>query len=179
MKKSSKAFTLVEILVVIAVIGILALGASRLNFSRTSQVELLNIESIKILALIEEMRNNALVWRAVSAWWEIPENWRITFDITNDSYAAGYLRTSWTTETTINSNIRSPFGIMDIRCIWINNADLWNISNVGSIEFSTAGLTTINWCSNDDARILHIQIWHLSITKTIRVNIITNVIEEI
>ena len=180
MKKYKIAFTLVEILVVIAIIGILALWVSRLNFSRMSQVELLNIESIKMLTLIEEMRNNALVWRAISAGWQIPENWRIVFDIDDNRYSAWFLRETWLApEITINSNIRVPFGIMSVRCIWIDNTNLWNMANLGSIEFGTTGLTTINGCSNDNARILHIELWHWSISRIIRVNTITNVIEEI
>ncbi len=179
MKTHRKAFTLVEILVVIAVIGILALWASRLNFSRISQLELLNIESIKMLSSIEEARNNALVGRVVSAWWEAPESWRIVFDVVNDSYTTEYVQTSGTPESVASSKLRSPFEISAIVCKWIDKTALWNIANSGNITFYTNGQTTIDWCSHSDARLVDIEIWFWSKRKTLRINTITNVIEEI
>jgi len=61
MKIQKNAFTLTEILVVIGVIGILALGVSQINLSRISQNELLATEVVRLVASMEEMRNNATV----------------------------------------------------------------------------------------------------------------------
>jgi prepilin-type N-terminal cleavage/methylation domain-containing protein len=61
MKIQKNAFTLTEILVVIAVIGMLALGVSQINLSRISQNELLATEVVRLVASMEEMRNNAIV----------------------------------------------------------------------------------------------------------------------
>lgn len=180
MQRKTQGFTLVEILVVIIIIGLIATGISRFNFSRTTQVELLNVETIKLLTLLEELRNNAQVGKAAWAWaGQIPENWSIVFNTTNDSYQGRSVLTNGTTQTLINSSLRQPFNILRLRCLSLTWGNLWNMNAPLTVEFSTSWITRLQWCNNNDARILEIQIWAWEVTKTIRINKVTNVIEEI
>lgn len=176
MKKSIQAFTLVEILFVITIIGVLALGISRVNFSRISQVELLNTESIKLLTSIEEMRNNALVWRAVSDWVVIPDFWSIAFTNEN-TYTRWY-----DTEVINQTEMRTPFIVQSISCSNIDFTQTWLVSDITNtdIRFYSWGETIITSCPSSIANpaILDIEIWFWDILKTIRINTITNVIEE-
>jgi prepilin-type N-terminal cleavage/methylation domain-containing protein len=58
-----KAFTLAEILVVMVIITFIGIAASRLNFSRLSLNEKLNIEVLKINNIFQEVKNNSLIGR--------------------------------------------------------------------------------------------------------------------
>jgi len=62
-KNIFRAFTLPELLVAIAVISVLALGISQFNFNRLSQKQQIEIEVVKLISLIEDVRNNALIGR--------------------------------------------------------------------------------------------------------------------
>jgi prepilin-type N-terminal cleavage/methylation domain-containing protein len=59
-KNNKKGFTLIEILVVIALISMLAVSALNTNFN-PSDSEKLNIFNSEIIKPIEEIKNNSLV----------------------------------------------------------------------------------------------------------------------
>lgn len=62
---NSSAFTLAEILVIMVIIAIIALWSSTLNFNKMSQKQQLDIEMQKIVNIIEETRNNALLGKSI------------------------------------------------------------------------------------------------------------------
>ncbi len=76
MKKNIiKAFTLVELLIVIALISIIFLTMSSLDFSSLSDKQKAEIFASKVVSKIEEARNNALVWKEVED--KIPKRWKV------------------------------------------------------------------------------------------------------
>lgn len=178
MEYKSRGFTLLEVLVVIAVIWILWVSISRLNFSRISQQELIAIESIKILASSEEMRNNALVGKSENIWWDIPRSWDIEFNRTTDRFITSYTDSEWVLRTIQTQDLRSPFEILSITCGNLNRTITgpWNIVR---INFLTTSETSINWCAIANPRIIDIEIGRGDIRSTIRINTLTNVIEEL
>ena len=178
MKYKSRAFTLLEILVVIAVIWILWVSISRLNFSRISQEELIAIESIKMIASAEEMRDNALVGKSENIWWDIPRSWNIEFNRTTGRFVTSYTDSGGSVITIKSQDIRSPFEILSIYCRNLN----WSISglwNIIWINFLTTSETNINWCTISNPRIIDIEIGRWDIRNTIRINTLTNVVEEL
>lgn len=175
MKYKAKGFTLSEVLVVIAVIGILWVAVSNLNFSRISQQELLAIESIKMLATTEEMRNNALVGKAVDINGQIPESWYIEFNIPSNNYS-----TSYSGGTLQTQELRNPFEILSITCSSLEGNMTAKWSSI-KVDFFTNTTTSVSWCPTSVfyPKILEIEIGRWDIRSTIRINTLTNVIEEI
>ena len=58
---SRKAFTLIEIMVVIVIIGIVSVGMSNFNFNRLTEAQKVSIATSEIVNMLEEIRNNALI----------------------------------------------------------------------------------------------------------------------
>lgn len=76
-KKNKKAFTILELMVVIAIIMILLTWLRSLNFNKMSNQQESEIFANKIISLIEEMRDNTITWKWVPVW-----NW--VFNVTNE-----------------------------------------------------------------------------------------------
>lgn len=169
-------FTLLELLIIISIISILALWVSRLNFWAISQRELLNTEVVRLVAWIEEMRNNAIVGRAYDEDGNFPESWNIYFP-DNQNYRLSY--TSWWSESTIRSvRLREPFEFQSITCTnttWTDTSTIptWEAWIIFSIDWNVL----IEWCS-ENWRIVVIELWAWENTRTMTVNTITWVIQE-
>ncbi len=79
MKKTKKAFTIIELLIVLIII-LLIFSISSFNFFGMSDRQKLEIFTNKIISKVEEVRNNALVWKSVNLKWSwifIPDAWKI------------------------------------------------------------------------------------------------------
>ena len=176
--QNSHAFTLVELLVIIAVIGILALGISSINLSSISQRELLSTEVVRLVAWIEEMRNNAIVGRAYDEDGNFPESWNISFPEENDRFILSYT-TLTDTEVLRTVRLREPFAFQSINCtniVWDPQQDL--TTSEKWIIFWVSWDNIIDWCTLDNWNILAIEVWFWTNSRTITVNTITWVIQE-
>ena len=80
MKIKKSGFTLIELLVVILIIAVLTLGVSSYNFRSASDRQTLETFTNKVMAEIETVRTNALVWKWMWTNLEVPDHWEI--DIT-------------------------------------------------------------------------------------------------
>ncbi len=172
--KYTKWFTLIEILVAIALIAMVALGVSKLDFHRLSEKQKLDIELSKASNIIEETRNNALIWRWVDNPLKTPDAWKIEIDTHNESIKVAY-RMSWIQEDYQTYIIEKPFSIMQINCRDID----WNSTNTGSsislwYTGSLAGIDT--WC-DADASMVDIQIWNNGLNQILHIETLTNIIE--
>jgi len=63
MKNSKNAFTIIELLIIIALISILVLGVMNINFNRQGDGQKLDMFTNQIYSTIELVRNNALMGR--------------------------------------------------------------------------------------------------------------------
>jgi len=79
MNKKNKAFTIVELLVAIAIITIISLWANSISFKSVSDKQWLEIFNNKIISEIERVRNNSLIWKGIWANLDVPKTWRIDF----------------------------------------------------------------------------------------------------
>lgn len=64
-KKNKKAFTILELVVIIALISLIALWMSKINFNRLSNEQESEILANKIISIIEEARDNSITWKGV------------------------------------------------------------------------------------------------------------------
>lgn len=113
---NSSAFTLAEILVIMVIIAIIALWSSTLNFNKMSQKQQLDIEMQKIVNIIEETRNNALLGKSIWNTNQAPTFWRV------DISASGSTESLYSTDginytSYLKSQILHPLvAIRDLRC---------------------------------------------------------------
>lgn len=176
-KTSIPAFTLIELLVVISIIGILALWFSNINFSRLSQAQRVGIESAKIINLIEEARNNALIWKGVGVSLSTPDSWHVVLE-----------------NTSSNGSMQVQYfdGILQVYESW-NSPNLFSISNLecrnlekptpGSESVSTLTITftwSVGWisgCSDNTYKTINFDYGVWNITQNITINTLSWVIE--
>jgi len=74
------AFTLIEILVVMSIIALIALGGTQINFKRLSEKQELDILSNTIIQNIESVRDFSYNGKGMGIPLETPSYWQITFD---------------------------------------------------------------------------------------------------
>ncbi|NUJ97198.1 prepilin-type N-terminal cleavage/methylation domain-containing protein [Candidatus Gracilibacteria bacterium] len=181
MKNNKFGFTLVEILVVIAIIGILALGFSRINYKAISDRQMGIIFTNRIVSILETIRNNSLLGKGIPGG-EIPSS--RTIDI---PYGTGKtIITSYENSggiVVVNNEFSLPLGMgEEIRRITCRNFGSGsiseNITTTGSIKFEKEEVKIFG-CSDDSFRILELRTKYRDFEKTIIINSINGVIEVI
>lgn len=185
MKKNKNWFTLMELLVVIAIIWILILWASRVNFN--PQIDKQNSEMFanNIFTNIENIRNNALLWRWVwsGTTFTHPEKWVVTISTLPNGTQSGSVKVwyfSWGTNHNYSDffidfiNQNSQIALLTCKDIeW--NEQSPAINNI-DIEFSW-NTTTLSGCTQQH-KILEIQTKYKTFEKTIKINSTTGLIEK-
>ena len=173
----TEAFTLGEIMVWIAIIWILAFGISSIDFNRLSKNQQSEIEVVKIINLIEEAKNNALIWRWVGINLDTPDNWSVDFDTTSwwdieSSWNLWATTWSWSNWTT-----KKEFEITNLRCQTIDG-----LTDDSNISAATIVYTwSIGWiigCSDNTFKKLVFDFWSAWDTTEISINAVTGVIEK-
>lgn len=176
MEKEIKAFTLLEIMVVIALIWILVIWATNINFNSISDKQRLDWFFYKIKTNIESIKNNVLIWREVLDDWNtiISSKWQIDFN-NNGSWS---MSTYYYNDS--NSKVSYPrYNIIpkDFYEIVISNSWIW-LTDTGSILINWRNLTlTWAWISGFD-KVLEIVAKYKGIEKEFTINTISWVIEE-
>lgn len=172
---SPSAFTLAELLVVMSIIGILALWISNINFSRLSQKQQVSIESIKIVNLIEEARNNALIWKWVGVSLTTPDSWSIVLE--NNS-SSGSLQSTYLSGTSIaysSWDSPFPFSISNLECRRLDDS-----ADSSSWPFTltfTGSVWWISGCSDNTYKKIKFDYGVWSLTQNITINTLSWVIE--
>lgn len=177
-KKPVYAFTIAELMVAIALISLLALWISNLNFNRISNKQRIATETIKVVSLIENIRNYSLTGRWVGTNLDHPDYWEVVFD-TNGSIRAQYELSG--TQDYETKKILAPFSLSELRCSnlnrsWIDSSptSLTLRFNGDNISIQNCPTTTV---SAGKAKILEADVSFDTITKTIRINTLTWIIE--
>lgn len=185
MKKNIiNGFTLIEIIVVIFIMGILALGLNFLNVNKASNTQKLNIKIIQIVSQIEKIRNNSLLWKSIWVDLFVPERYKIDFS-TSWSWIikTQYFSWSYLDYNFYDKNIQfwNNFdSISEIRCLNLDKtainifspAIVWTWTII--IEWSKIFLS---WDCNDSTKILEISVQMKSYTKKFHINTLNWLIE--
>ena len=168
--KKNNAFTLLEIMIVIALIWIIALWATKINFKLLSDRQRLDWFFYDIKTKIETIQNNALIWKAVKNWTDlvVPDKWQIDF---NNSWSGIIVSQYfiWNNKNEFNKIIPKQFYYIETST-WILNSSTWSLLIEGSNM-------TLTWVSSND-KILKIKIGYKQFSKTLELNTISGVIEE-
>ncbi len=176
-KINSKWFTLIELMVVIALISIIVLGATRIDFNRSSNQQKLAIFTNEIASKIETVRNNALIWKGVGNNLETPESWDLIISDTS----------SWSLETRYNlwgSTIDSEeysvtsdnfYSIWNLRCIQLDGISetiVWNLTL--TIDWDDMSLSG---CSSDNFKILEFTTSYRQWSQSVSINTLSWLVE--
>ena len=177
MKKLKSGFTLLELMIVIAIIWISIIWATNISFNSLSNKQRVEWFFYKIKNNIETVKNNVLIWRETFDWTNtiVADIWNIDF---NNSL-------SWSVKTYYYDqlDIKKSFWDFDIipekfyEIIVYNDWNRINDSETASIiinwrNLSLTGITTNN-------KILEIETKYKDKSKRFTINTISWVIEEI
>ncbi len=187
MKKNTQWFTLMEVLIVIAIIWILAVWASRINFN--PQIDKQNSEMFanNVFTSIESIRNNTLLWKWVGTWELLtyPEEWRVSISkekIGSNTGSINAMYLSGVTSYTVNDFhvdfINQNSQIKELTCKTLEKNTSWNHQNNVDIIFKGNTLTLSGCTSSDSARILEITTEYKWFEKTIKINSTTWLMEK-
>lgn len=178
----TKAFTLVELMVVIVIIGLLIIWSNSLNFNKTKDKWELDLLRNNIVSRVESIRNSAMMWKWIWVNLDHPKAWKITFSNLNEIMKVEYL--SWTdwqndTENTVNQDTFWYKWISNIKCLkidwteitWLNNVSSWALL----IEWDKLSLTW--WCNNDLSKKLQMNFKYKTEISTWTINVVNWLIE--
>lgn len=146
--KKAKGFTMVELLIVIAIIWVIASSANYLNFDDINNSKRVEVFSNSIGRSFENIRNNALYGRSLLT--ENPDAWRVSLDMTNSgTIVTEYLSWSvWSTYDDEESNysVDFPAFISYINC----DTSLDVSSGSGVVEYRWSELSFTGSCGITD-----------------------------
>ena len=174
-KLEQKWFTLIELMVIIAIIWILVSAWTQIDLNKITDDNKLIIFNNQIISQFELIRNNTLLWRWIDIDVWVPDSWKLTYSsIWSWTITPSYL--SWWTWAAYSwSILQAPelHSISQINCLdisWtpinsgVTNADMiikWNkftlswscTANSGLLEFTTKfrndtaviEINTLNW----------------------------------
>lgn len=145
--QNQKAFTLIELLLVLFIISLWIIWASSLNFNSLNDQQKLGIFSNKIVTAFEEIRSNALLWKAVGVNLEIPEKWKIEFSTSWSGNIQTYYN-NWTWVSYENINIETNYKVQELVCSSIDESFTGSISATGIIEIEWKDIT-LTWACDD------------------------------
>jgi len=145
--QNQKAFTLIELLLVLFIISLWIIWATSLNFNSLNDQQKLGIFSNKIVTAFEEIRSNALLGKWIWTSLEVPEKWKIEFAPSwTGTIQTFYNNGFWVLHN--NINIETNFKIEEIVCSSIDWSFTWSISGTGIIEIEWKDLT-LTWACDD------------------------------
>ena len=170
------AFTLFEIMISIAIIWIIFLWVSKLNFKNISDRQRLEWFFYEVKNNLEEAQTNALLWKAIKEWTDIvvPDFWEINF---NNSWN-WIIVSDYTKDGNIyeyNKIIPKPHYYIetyykDLDWKKIDETETWTI-------LIKDWNLTLTWITTDTKK-LEIKIGYKQFEKILYINTISWVIEE-
>ncbi len=180
MNYKKNAFTLIELIVWIAIIGILSLWIKNLYWNSIPDKQKLNLFTTKLVWIINTVKNYSLVWKWIWTTLETP----IYFKMKISKSWSGSLETyynTWATDFLYEplsiTNFDQYYSIQSIQCKSLDLIASWSISNV-DISFEWSNIT-LSWCIDNYHKIIDINLLYKGFKKIIRLNGISWVVEEI
>ncbi len=181
-------FTLIEILVVVAILWLLAIWFSQTNYKAISERQMANIFTNKIITILETVRNNSLLWRGKyddslsffsgTGTIEIPFLWTIEIPFSSWSIVTNYETYTWSIiDNDLSFSLNKWEEISRITCktFW-SSPTSDDINSTGTIVFEKEKMY-ITWCPDANAKILQIRTKYKNFGRTITINTINGVIE--
>jgi len=179
--KKKWGFTLIEILTVIAIISIIAIWISNINYNRLSEKQELNIFSNKIINNYESIRNNALLWKWIWSSLEVPEKWKIDFSNTWDWKIISYYYSWWLSDRIEykDNKFEEYYEINNIKCSKLNWTEIYNLTNeTWTIEIKWSDITLTWACNNDKYKILNLVIGYKGFQESLEINILNWIVDK-
>ncbi len=180
-KTLNKAFTLVELMAVIAIVSIIAIWTSRVNFSSLSDRQKLDIFSNIWISNYEHVRNNALLWKGFWTPLIIPEKWKIDFSTQDYGTINTYYYNSWSwvPYQGYSSTWNYFSQLTNFTCKRPNNSIentfTWS-TNTGSIIFEGSQIT-LTWACDPGSKILEYNAFYRDFNNIIQINTVNGLIE--
>jgi len=161
----------------IAIIALMALWVSSIDFQRLSQNQKTQIELVKVVNIIEETRNNAMIWRGVGTDLDTPDSWSVILD-TSSSWRVESIWNLWFSTWSLSLwEAENPIRISNMRCQSIDGSiDDSATNTVVSIVYNGSSAQLI-WCNDDSFKKIVFDFWFWENTKEISINAVTGIIE--
>lgn len=173
-----KAFTLIELIVWIAIISLISLWISKLYWSNIPDKQRLDLFTNKLIWIIDSVKNYSLVWKWIWTNLETPKYFKI--ELSTWSYLKTYYNT-WTTDIYYPLMSINPFNdfyeIHSIKCIRLDESSSTPVSDL-SITYEWSNIT-LSWCSDNYEKIVDIELYYKWFKNKLRLNAISWVLEEI
>lgn len=169
-------FTVGELMVWIALISILGVWISQINFNRLSNQQNSEIELVKITSIIQWVRNNALIGKAVWENLDSPDNWFVTIDTTGSwTISSGWnigagsgVYASW--------NQRAPYSIQNLRCQRLDGVnDTW--SNPVITVTYVWSQASISGCNDSSYKKVVFDLFTNDVSKEVSINAVTWIVK--
>lgn len=177
-KQSSRAFTLGELVVWMTIIWLLGIWITSFNFNRLSSNQEVDIEMIKINWILDEVKNNSLIWKWIWIDLQTPSDWEIFIENSSSSWSinAIYTISTWTGLLT-SWEAKDTFEISNIRCQRLSPDNSFDSpTNNASLIFTWSDIL-LSWCSDNTYKKLNFTFWRWPQTRNISINSVTWVIE--
>lgn len=181
MKKNIYWFTFIELLVFIAILSIITLWISKINFNYLIDKKKFITFNNNIISNIESIRNNSLYWKAFSWWiyWFInPKRSILTIKTWswNDSFILIHSWSSLIYDNSYTIDFTNKWSIYKIDCKSITWTILDSNKTVVDLIFEGSNLS-LSWCSSN-SKILDITTKYKSLTWSILINTVSWIIEK-
>jgi prepilin-type N-terminal cleavage/methylation domain-containing protein len=176
-KSLKSAFTLVELMIVVALIGILTWIWSQLNINTVWDSNKLTIFNNKLITNFETIRNNTLLGKWTDSNVDVPDAWRINYNSTwSWTVTADYLSWTWLPYTISTINTPEFHSISQINCL-----DIWknpiNSNIVNGSVIITWNEFSLSWSCTSNTRILEFTTKFKNDTNKIHINALNWLIE--
>lgn len=180
MKKRYSGYTLIELIVVIAIIMILAVAASSVNFSRSTDTQYLLAFTNSLASSIEKQRNDALIGRAVGNNLEVPNSYKVQLSTASSGSLTVFYNTGGTFITDVASSIWvKPF--QSISRLICHNPSFTLTGSSTQVDLMIQKNTlSLSGCTvwGNTGSILEIETKYKALTKQIFINTLTWRIEK-
>lgn len=175
--RNINGFTLIELMVVIAIIWILFAGSKGLNFNKISDQQKLTLFNQQIISQFEKIRNNTLLWKWIDANIWVPDSWMLEYSNTwswqiDVQYLSG---STWLPYSSDSITTSEFYEISNINCEDLSWSNAWSWTSEVIIRWNNL---TLSWSCNTSARILKFDTRFRAFSSSFKINTLNWLIEQ-